>query len=247
MTNHLSDRVIFITGAASGIGQATADAARRAGAHVVGADIQGIENMAALDLALTLDVTNPDAMADAVQRILEAFGRIDGLVTSAGISPVGSATTLSLDDWHRTLAINVTGTMLAARAVLPTMIAAGKGSIVTLSSIYGMTGGQGNTAYNVSKGGVLQLTRSLAADYGAAGIRVNALSPGFIETPLTHSLHADSPVRSSFIDMHLLKRPGRPEEVAKAAIFLLSDDASFITGANIPVDGGFSAAQVISF
>ncbi|MBU6252004.1 MAG: SDR family oxidoreductase [Alphaproteobacteria bacterium] len=247
MTGALNDQVIFITGAASGIGRATAEAARRAGAHVVGADIGADAELAELDMALPLDVTDAQGMAGAAAQIMKEFGRIDGLVTCAGISVVGTATEMPLADWQRALDVNLTGTMLAARAVLPHMVAAGRGAIVTLSSIYGMTGGTGNTPYNVTKGGVLQLTRSLAADYGAAGIRVNALSPGFIETPMTHGLHAASPVRSAFIDMHLLKRAGRAEEVAKAAIFLLSDDASFITGANIPVDGGFSAAQVIRF
>ncbi len=245
MTGTLADRVIFITGARSGIGRATADAARRAGAHVVGADIDGLETMADLDLALALDVSDPDAMTAAVEQILKTFGRIDGLVTCAGLSLTGSATDMALDDWHKALAVNLTGTMLAARAVLPAMVAAGNGAIVTLASIYGMTGSPGNTPYNVTKGGVLQLTRSLAADYGAAGIRVNTISPGFIETPMTTMLQGESPMRSAFINMHLLKRAGRAEEVAKTAIFLLSDDASFITGANIPVDGGFSAAQVI--
>lgn len=245
MTGLLSDRVIFITGAGSGIGQATADAARRAGAHVVGADIGDIGSMAELDLALSLDVSNAAAMEAAVAQILKNFGQIDGLVTCAGLSLTGSTTEMALGDWDKALAVNLTGTMLAARAVLPSMVRAGRGAIVTIASIYGMTGGPGNTPYNVTKGGVLQLTRSMAADYGAAGVRVNALSPGFIETSMTTMLQSESPVRSSFINMHLLKRPGRPEEVAKAAIFLLSDDASFITGANIPVDGGFSAAQVI--
>ena len=245
MTGALADRVIFITGAGSGIGRATADAARRAGAHVVGADIGSTDAMSDLDLALALDVRDPDAMAAAVAQILDGFGRIDGLVTCAGLSLTGSATDMSLADWDTALAVNLTGTMLAARAVLPSMLNDGRGAIVTLASIYGMTGGPGNLPYNVTKGGVLQLTRSLAADYGSAGIRVNAISPGFIETPMTTMLQSESPVRSAFINMHLLKRPGRAEEVAKAAIFLLSDDASFITGANIPVDGGFSAAQVI--
>ncbi|MFM7028220.1 MAG: SDR family NAD(P)-dependent oxidoreductase [Chakrabartia sp.] len=245
MTGSLSDRVIFITGAGSGIGRATADAARRAGAHVVGADIGHLDALADLDLALPLDVRDAAAMEEAVASILSEFGRIDGLVTCAGLALTGSATAMSLADWDTALAVNLTGTMLAARAVLPGMVAAGRGSIVTLASIYGMTGSPGNTPYAVTKGGVLQLTRSMAADYGAAGIRINSLSPGFIETPMTSMLQQESPVRSGFINMHLLKRPGRPEEVAKAAIFLLSDDASFITGANIPVDGGFSAAQVI--
>lgn len=245
MTGPLADRVIFITGAGSGIGRATAHAARRAGAHVVGADIGCTDAMSDLDLALALDVSDPDAMAAAVAQILKGFGRVDGLVTCAGLSLTGSATEMSLADWDTALAVNLTGTMLAARAVLPSMVDAGRGAIVTLASIYGMTGGPGNLPYNVTKGGVLQLTRSLAADYGGAGIRANAISPGFIETPMTTMLQGESPVRSAFINMHLLKRPGRAEEVAKAAIFLLSDDASFITGANIPVDGGFSAAQVI--
>lgn len=247
MTGLLNDQVIFITGAASGIGRATADAARRAGAHVVGADIGAPAALADLDLAFSLDVTNPASLTAAADQIKAEFGRIDGLVTCAGLSVVGTATEMSLEDWQRALDVNLTGTMLSARAVLPHMASAGRGAIVTLSSIYGMTGGTGNLPYNVTKGGVLQLTRSLAADYGSAGIRVNALSPGFIETPMTQGLQVESPVRSAFIDMHLLKRPGRAEEVAKAAIFLLSDDASFITGANIPVDGGFSAAQVIRF
>jgi len=247
MTGALNDQVIFITGAASGIGRATADAARRAGAHVVGADMGGQEALADLDLAFNLDVTDPEALTAAASQIMAEFGRIDGLVTCAGISVAGTAADVPLADWQRALDINLTGTMLSARAVLPHMTKAGKGAIITLSSIYGMTGGTGNVPYNVTKGGVLQLTRSLAADYGPAGIRVNALSPGFIETPMTMALHSDSPVRSAFIDMHLLKRAGRAEEVAKVAVFLLSDDASFVTGANIPVDGGFSAAQVIRF
>ena len=245
MTGSLSDRVVFITGAGSGIGRAIADAARRAGAHVVGADIGDTTAMADLDLALTLDVSDAAAMDAATAQILSEFGRIDWLVTCAGLALMGSATEMALACWDKALAVNLTGTMLAARAVLPAMAAAGRGSIVTLASIYGMTGSPGNLPYAVSKGGVLQLTRSIAADYGAAGIRINALSPGFIETPMTGMLQHESPVRNGFINMHLLKRPGQPEEVAKAAIFLLSDDASFITGANIPVDGGFSAAQVI--
>lgn len=136
--------------------------------------------------------------------------------------------------------------MLTCRAILPHMQAAGRGSIVAISSIYGMTGGPGNTPYNVSKGGILQLVRSMAADYGAAGIRVNAVSPGYIETPMTHMLEQAGAVRDAFIGMHLLQRPGKPQEVGHVIRFLLSDESSFVTGANIPVDGGFSAAQVIS-
>lgn len=218
---------------------------RQAGATVAAADLAEITGLGNSDSAHKLDVSSESETADVVAQIMESHGRIDGLATCAGISVEGTVTQFDLEKWHKAIAVNLTGTMLSCRAVLPHMLAAGGGSIVTVASIYGMTGGPGNTPYNVTKGGVLQLTRSLAADYGASGIRVNAVSPGYIETPMTNMLAHAGPVRDAFVGMHLLQRAGQPEEVGKVIRFLLSDEASFVTGANIPVDGGFSAAQVI--
>lgn len=245
MPQDVQGKIILITGAGSGIGRATMAAVNAGGGHAIAADRHPIAGREDGNMFVTLDVTSQQALDDAVTRGLERFGRIDGLVACAGISAQGSVAELDLADWQTALDVNLTGSMLAARAVLPAMKAAARGAMVFVSSIYGMTGGTGNTPYNVSKGGVLQLMRSLAADFGPAGIRVNSVSPGYIETPMTTMLEHAGPVRDAFVRMHLLGRAGKPEEVAEVIAFLLSDAASFMTGANIPVDGGFSAAQVI--
>jgi NAD(P)-dependent dehydrogenase (short-subunit alcohol dehydrogenase family) len=241
----LDGKVIMVTGAASGIGQATVEAVRQEGAIVAAVDLAEINALGNDDSAYRLDVSSESETTEVVSQIIARYGRIDGLATCAGISVEGSVTQFELEKWHKAIAVNLTGTMLSCRAVLPHMLAAGGGSIVTVASIYGMTGGPGNTPYNVTKGGVLQLTRSLAADFGASGIRVNAVSPGYIETPMTGMLAHAGAMRDAFVGMHLLQRAGQPDEVGKVIRFLLSDEASFVTGANIPVDGGFSAAQVI--
>ena len=150
---------------------------------------------------------------------------------------------MRMEDWDRALSVNLTGTMLCARAASPEMMKTGKGSVVNISSVYGLTGGPGNTPYNVSKAGVAQLTKCMAADYGAAGIRVNSVCPGYIKTPMVDMLAGQ--IEQNFINMHLLRRAGEPEEVANVIRFLLSDHASYVTGANIPVDGGFVSAHLI--
>lgn len=247
----LADKVIFITGAASGIGAATARLARKNGARIIATDladedaIRSGSSAGDDDLVQQLNITDEDGVSACVEAAVKTYGRIDGLVNSAGINGPGSAHAIELDMWRRVLDVHLNGTFTVARRVVQQMLAQKSGAIVNVSSIYGMTGGQGNVAYNTAKGGLLQLTRSMAADYGAAGVRVNAVSPGYIETPMSEMLKDAGPFREKFVSMHALKRSGQPEEVAAAIAFLLSDEASFITAANIPVDGGFAGTHLV--
>ena len=240
----LRDKVILITGGASGIGLASAQVAAANGAKVICADLQQSNDIPAGCEIQKLDVSNWEQTQALVQDVLARYGQIDGLVTSAGISRVGDLEGMALQEWEQVLQINLTGTMYSARAVAAHMKQRKQGSIVAIASINGMLGNPSNLAYCTSKGAVIQMVRSLAADLGPHGVRINAISPGLIQTPMTSMLDA-LPVGAAFRNMHLLKRAGTPLEVGQIAAFLLSDLASFITGANIPVDGGFSAAKVI--
>lgn len=241
----LKDKVILITGGTSGIGWASAQVASANGAQVICADRHPpVEALPAGCEFQVLDVTHWEATEALVQEIVARYGQVDGLVTSAGISAVGDVESLDLQSWEQVLKVNLTGSMLSARAVAKTMKQRKKGSIVHIASINGMLGNPSNLAYCSAKGGVLQMMRSMASDLGAYGVRVNAISPGLIDTPMTAMLQS-GPARMRFIQQHLLGRAGHPLEVGCVAAFLLSDLAAFITGANIPVDGGFSAAKVI--
>lgn len=247
----LKDKTIFITGAASGIGAATAKQCKTLGANIVATDIAAADDIktasggAEDDLVRTLDVSDTAAIDACVAEAISHFGQIDGLVNSAGITGIGPAHQTSDEHWQKVMDIQLKGSFATARAIAPHMIEHQSGAMVNISSIYGMSGGQGGVAYNTAKGGILQLTRSMAADFGMFGIRVNAVSPGYIETPMTTILEGNWPLRDRFISMHPLKRPGKPEEVASAIAFLLSDAASFITGANLPIDGGFASTHML--
>ena len=253
MNGLLDGRLILVTGAASGIGKCTVAACRAAGARVVAADLQPVgaitaaAGLGADDLALSLDVADATAVRAALEAVQARYGHLDGLVNCAGINGQGTIDQVKLEQFRKVLAVHVEGTFNLTQAALPLLRAGSRPAIVNLCSIYGMTGGPANLAYNTAKGAILQFTRCMAADLGAEGIRVNAVSPGYIDTPMTFMLQheAAARMRDKFVQMHLLKRPGQPEEVAKAIRFLLSDEASFITGANLPGDGGFSAATPI--
>jgi meso-butanediol dehydrogenase / (S,S)-butanediol dehydrogenase / diacetyl reductase len=244
MTGRLAGKVALVTGAASGIGAACAQRFHDEGAQVAGLDMT-LPDTHPFAAFVTADVRDAAAVGAVVEGLIVHLGRIDVLVNAAGVSSFGTADTIDEAEWNRVLDINLKGTWLVARAVVPGMVARGSGSIVNLASVEGIEGGQAQTAYNASKGGVVLLTRSMAVDYGASNVRVNCLCPGLIQTPMTAPLQESGlrPVFDWFEQQHLLGRAGRPEEVAAAALFLASDDASFVTGHALAVDGGYLAGR----
>ncbi len=245
MSGRLAGGVAYVTGASSGIGAACARRFVDEGATVAGFDRQDPAEGHPLAGFWTLDVRDEAAITAAVAAAVEDVGAPTILVNAAGVSGSAGVTDLDEAEWDRIVDINLKGTYLVSKYVVPHLLAAGTGSVVNLASIEGLEGLPAQAAYNASKGGVVLLTRNMAIDYGPSGVRVNCLCPGYIETPMTEvlSLPGFEAIRDEFVAMHHLRRPGRPEEVAAAALFLASDDASFVTGHALVVDGGFTAGR----
>lgn len=241
-------RAVLVTGAASGIGRATAVRLAAEGASVLCADIDlaGAEETAAGlagAAALHLDVTDPAACDAAVAETLTRFGRIDGLANVAGIGSFGHVAATTDAQWQRVIAVNLSGVFQMMRAALP-RLEAGRGAIVNIASAAGLVATPYAAAYSASKSGVVGLTRSVAAEYAAKGVRVNAICPGAVDTPLI----AGGFDAIDGVDMTLFGRMtpllgpmAQPEDIAAAVAFLLSDDARFVTGAMLAVDGGQTA------
>lgn len=251
----LSERVAIITGGGSGIGRASALLFAREGAFValVDRDAAGAEATLAMlreaggDGSVHVgDVGEADFARATVETVAAKRGRLDVLMTAAGFSCGGTVVTTDPADWDAVFRTNVGGTWLWARAAVPMMQRQGKGAIITLASQLAIAGGRGNSAYIAAKGAILSLTRTMAVDFATDGIRVNAIAPGAIETPLlrrSFARHADpDAVREVSRQRHAMKRFGRAEEIASAALYLASDESSFTTGVVLPVDGGWLAA-----
>ena len=245
------NKVVIITGAGSGIGQASAELFARQGAAVVVADYNvdnaaqvadGLNAAGCEALAVEVDVSKEGMVAEMVQKTLNRFGGIDILFNNAGILLPGSVLDLTLEDWHRVIDVNLTGVYLCSKAVLPHMIQRGGGSIINASSSTGAHDAIENTAaYVSSKGGVAMLTKAMALDHIRENIRVNAICPGPTDTPMLRSFFSTPEEVRQFGESFPIGRLGQPVELAQVVLFLASDEASYVTGALIAADGGQTA------
>jgi len=257
MAGRVSGKVALITGGGSGIGRATAIAFAREGAKVAIADynreggertVQTIKNSGSEAMFIEVNVAVAKQVETMVAQAVETYGRLDCAFNNAGIegemghgAPINIAD-CSEENWSRIIAINLTGVFLCMKYEIPQMLKQGGGSIVNTASAAGLIGLPGGTAYVASKHGVAGLTKSAALEYGRAGIRINAVCPGFIRTAMVERIiDRGSISEDAMITAEPIGRIGKPEEIANAVLFLCSDDASFVTGLPMPVDGGYVA------
>lgn len=246
----LEGKVAIVTGGGSGIGRAIAAAFAREGAQVVicGRNREKL-NTAAREivtneadcLAISADLRQPVEIYNLVGATIERFKTIHVLVNNAGILLPGTAESLSEDAWEDTFATNVRAPWLLARAVLPHLRTAGGGSIINIGSVLSTLGAPNRVAYSASKGAVLAMTRAMALDHAAEKVRVNCICPGIVETEMVAAFNTDEATRQRRLGMHPLGRFGKPKDIAGLAVFLASDESSWITGAEYVVDGGYSA------
>lgn len=249
----LSGKIALITGSAAGIGRASAVLFAQQGAAIVLVDTDESANRALADeisgsgttaLAITASVSLPSSVNAAVDEALSRFGRVDILFNNAGIVPGGKVHELSLDDWDQTVGVNLTSVFLFCRAVVPHFLSQGSGVILNTASATALRSVPDRAAYSATKAAIVSLTRSMALDYARDGIRVNCLCPGTIDTPsLRKRVAAQGDFEKAwtgFIARQPLRRLGTAEEVALAALYLVSDDAAFVTGTALQIDGGMS-------
>lgn len=245
----MKNKSIIITGAASGIGKATAELFANKGASVVISDIQEDEGKATTESIVSnggkatffkADVAKPEDMEALVNYTLETYGRVDIAVNNAGIGgEINPVADLSIEGWQKVIAINLSSLFYGMKYQIQAMLENGGGSIVNVSSILGSVGFAGSAGYASAKHGIIGLTQTAALEYSAQNIRINAVGPGFIETPLLDALDAE--MKKQLVALHPIGRLGKSEEVAELILWLSSDKASFVTGSYYPVDGGYLA------
>ena len=240
----LDGNVAIVTGGSTGIGKAIAETYLTHGADVVVSNRTEESGRATAEELgceyVQCDVSEYGEVEALVEATVEKFGRLDTIVNNAGIGHAAPLEEMSIEDWQRVLRVNLDGVMYGSRAALPHLKET-EGSIVNVASIYGLVAGPGAPAYSAAKGGVVNLTREIAVDYAPANVRANCICPGFVETPMTDD-YLDQEQFYEFVRGETpLGRVAQPEEISGLAAFLASDEASYITGANIPVDGGWTA------
>lgn len=251
MTSRLKDKTAIVTGAGSGIGRACAIALAREGAKValVGRRRERLEAVAreigGSALVLPADVSIQQEIDRVVEQTVSEFGGLSVLVNSAGVLHIGTAEQITEAQWDETFNVNVRGVWLLSRAVLPHLRQARGGSIINIASVLGINGAPNRASYAPSKGAVVLLTKCMAIDHGQENIRVNAICPSFVETDLTAEVISKAPnpaaVRKERTAVHPIGRLGQPEDIAGLAVYLASDESSWVTGAAFPVDGGYLA------
>jgi NAD(P)-dependent dehydrogenase (short-subunit alcohol dehydrogenase family) len=250
----LEGKVALITGAGSGIGAATAARFAAEGAAIAGLDVAKPADEAAWSQTCAAapdaafyeaDVRDEGAVKAAVDAAIAHFGRMDVLLNAAGVVGFGSAHNLEVAEFERVIDINLKGSFIVSKHVLPRMIEQQSGSIIHVASVEGLEGITGQLAYNASKGGVVLMTKNMALDYAPMGIRVNCVCPGGVETPMTAMLNAPGleAIGEKLKKAHPIGRFARPEEIAAGALFLASDEASFVTGSSLVIDGGYTAGH----
>ena len=246
----VAGKVALISGGAGGIGAATAKLLAKEGAAVVIGDIQEDAGRAAeamiaeaggKALFVNLDVTSEESWRNAVQAAVASFGKLDILVNNAGISHRTGVEETTSEAWDKVMDINVKGVFLGTQAAIPEMRKAGGGSIINISSIYGLIGSGASASYHASKGAVRIFNKSTAIQYASENIRANSIHPGFIDTPMTRGHHDDPNIHEERVAKTPIGRMGQPEDIAAGILYLASDESSFVTGSELVIDGGMTA------
>ncbi|MEU1299998.1 SDR family NAD(P)-dependent oxidoreductase [Streptomyces shenzhenensis] len=235
----LSGKVTLVTGGSRGIGRGIVEAFVREGAVVVSADLSGATPPVEGAEEVRLDVTDEDGWAAVVTEVERRHGRLDVLVNNAGLISYEPIHTLTLAEWERVVRVDQTGVFLGMRAAIPALRRAGGGSLINISSAWGVVGGVGTHAYHASKGAVRSMTRNAAITYATENIRANAVIPGWIATPLTDAQPAE--LNAAVLAGTPMRRGGTPAEIAHGCVYLASDESSYVTGTDLVIDGGLLA------